>query len=123
MTGRDHSRRGRATRLHTARVPRRRRRAAEGPASIEEEKPSAEIACNRVDGRRLDWLCKYADPSDHVEEARGWWNSDASKKVGERVLAVRAALGEGGAAKGEDEEAANDDERHWLQVRGGQGPR
>ncbi|RRT35846.1 hypothetical protein B296_00036203 [Ensete ventricosum] len=78
MTGRDHSRRSKATRLRTARVPRRRRRAATGPASIEEEEPSAKITCNRVDERRLDRLCKCADPSDHVEEARGWWNSDAS---------------------------------------------
>ncbi|RWW49478.1 hypothetical protein BHE74_00044350 [Ensete ventricosum] len=43
-----------------------------------EEEPSAEVACSRVDGRRLDWLCIRANPGDHVEEARGWWNSDVS---------------------------------------------
>ncbi|RZS18155.1 hypothetical protein BHM03_00050390 [Ensete ventricosum] len=32
----------------------------------------------RVDGRRLDWLCIRANPGDHVEVARGWWNSDVS---------------------------------------------
>ncbi|RRT39430.1 hypothetical protein B296_00036740 [Ensete ventricosum] len=48
---RGHSCRGRATRSCTARAPSRRRRVTTGPASMEEEEPSVEITCSRVDGR------------------------------------------------------------------------
>ncbi|RWW18014.1 hypothetical protein GW17_00018023 [Ensete ventricosum] len=43
-----------------------------------EEDPLAEAVCSRVDGRRLDRLYVRANPGDHAEEARGWWNSGMS---------------------------------------------
>ncbi|RWW47760.1 hypothetical protein BHE74_00046212 [Ensete ventricosum] len=42
--------------------------------SGEEEEPSAEVTCSRVDGRQLDRRYVRVDPSDHTEEARGWWS-------------------------------------------------
>ncbi|RRT83924.1 hypothetical protein B296_00003407 [Ensete ventricosum] len=96
-------------------------------SSGEEEEPSVEVACSRVDGHRLDRLYICVDPGDHVEEARGWWNSDASVRsyrwTASRTLATGAELGEGGATEGEDEEAANDDKRCWLRVGVRRGPR
>ncbi|RWV83766.1 hypothetical protein GW17_00054584 [Ensete ventricosum] len=77
LTRRGCSRRGRATQSRTVRVPHRRRRAVVDLASIEEES-SAEIACNRVNGHRLDRLYVRANLGDHAEEARGWWNSGTS---------------------------------------------
>ncbi|RRT41957.1 hypothetical protein B296_00055494, partial [Ensete ventricosum] len=65
---RGRSRRDRVVRSCIARVPRKRRRAAMGPASIEEEEPLIEIACSIVDGHRLDQLYIRADPSDHAEK-------------------------------------------------------
>ncbi|RWW10525.1 hypothetical protein BHE74_00029286 [Ensete ventricosum] len=77
VTERGRSRQGRGTRSCIARAPCKRRRRAMGPASIEEEKPSTEIACSRVEGHRLNRLCVRTDPDDHAEEARDWWNFDA----------------------------------------------
>ncbi|RWW77648.1 hypothetical protein BHE74_00014179 [Ensete ventricosum] len=99
---------GKAMRLRTTRAPRKRRRAATGPTSIEEE-PSAKTTCTRVDGRRLDRLCVCADPSDHVEEARGWWNSGMSVRSYRWTIRWRTDRGEGTGNK-------------WTSVAGRGGP-
>ncbi|RWW51141.1 hypothetical protein BHE74_00042571 [Ensete ventricosum] len=98
---RDRSRRGRATWSRAARVPRRRRRATTDHARKDICRGrGGTVDRDQEPGHRLDRLCVRADPGDHIEEARGWWNSGASVRSYRWTARWRIDRGEGAGSEG-----------------------
>ncbi|RRT52127.1 hypothetical protein B296_00035915 [Ensete ventricosum] len=98
---RDRSCRGKATWSRAARVPRRRRRAAMDLARKDVCRGRGwAVDRDQEPGHRLDRLCVRADPGDHIEEARGWWNSGASVRSYRWTARWRIDRGEGAGSEG-----------------------